>query len=362
MGIATRLLLLGICLVVLFSHSAYGQTRCNITLTVRHNEKAVLKNPFYVNNIDSCWYVYKVNRAGYGLRIDFTSFELEEKSSQCGVDPLTNKTACCDYLQIRSASDIHSNELAKLCGSTRPESMLVDSNAVWFNFHTNKEHTFDGFKLELTPYQLTYTEPSGVISSPDLVNHVRYGNNMNVTYRIQARPNHVVSIRFQKIAIENFKNTCVDYLEIGSLEKSSRNVLPRRFCGDERVESQFVVESSDVYLKFVTDSSVTSSGFELFYKMIQTEFTAPTGSVQLVEYPLDITYRIRAPDGFKIELNVIEFNFAECQVDDVDLLVSAPHRVCTADNDHLRFTNQIGSLPAQVFKHMNESLSGLENF
>lgn len=356
MGITTRHVLIGICLIhILLLGSSYAQTRCNLTVTVRHNEKAVLKNPFYINQIESCWFVYNVNRPGYGLRIDFTSFELEDKSC---VDSHINKTVCCDYLQIRSAMDIGASSLATLCGSTRPESMLVDAQAVWFNFHTNAQHTYDGFKIELTPYQLTFTEPSGVIASPDLVNSLRYANNMNITYRIEARPNQVVSIRFQKLAIENFKDKCVDYLEIGSLDESS-GVSGRRFCGDgEQIERQFLIQTSRVYLKFVTDSTVTASGFELFYKIVQTEFTAPSGTVQLFEYPLDIAYTIRAPDGFKIELNVREFNFAECLADDVNQLVSAPHQVCTIDNDHIRFSNQIGSLPAQVFKYMNESLSG----
>lgn len=365
MGIPTRVLL-GICLiqlVLLADHLTHAQSRCNFTLTVRHNEKAVLKNPFYVNNIDSCWFVYKVDRPGYGLRIDFTSFDLEEKTC---IDALTNKTTCCDYLQIRPTVNSDALVSTKLttaatttmCGSTRPDSMLLDSNAVWFNFHTNSEHTFDGFKLELTPYQLTFTEPSGVISSPDLVNHVRYANNMNVTYRIQAPVGQIVSIRFQKLNIENFKDQCVDYLEIGSSSPMSSMSKPRRFCGDDRFERQFLVESNSVYLRFVTDDSVAASGFELFYKMIQTEFTASTGSVQLVEYPLDIVYSIRAPNGFKIELDVREFNFAECQADDVNKLVSAPHQVCTNDNDHIRFSNQIGSLPSQIFQHINESISG----
>lgn len=112
-------------------------------------------------------------------------------------------------------------------------------------------------------------------------------------------------------------------------------------------------------MRFVTDGSVTASGFELYYKSIKTRFTNPTGTIQLFEYQLDVDYTIRAPEGFKIELDVREFKFTECRADNVNRLIQAPYQVCADQNDYLSLSNQIGSLRADFFKYMNESVGML---
>lgn len=345
MWIQKLLLILSLINIILI-RTALTQSRCNYTLALRSAETTVLKNPFYTNSIESCWFVYKAEE-GYGLRIDFSSFDLEEKSC---LDKNTNTSVCCDYLQIGSGSVVNSNLLNTQCGHIQPESMFIGSNSVWFNFHTNQENTFDGFKLEVTLEKLVFDDESHVISSPKLVRNIRYKNNMDLTYKISAKENEIISIRFQRLAIENFNHTCFDYLEIGSYENDT-TIAPIKFCGD-RVHKQFLVNSNKVYLRFVTDHSVTSSGFELFYKVIKTKFTEPNGTVQLFDYPLNIDYTIRAPEDFKIELSIREFKFSECLVEDINKLIQSPNHVCTTDNDHVIFSNQIGSLEPEIYKAM----------
>lgn len=329
-----------------------AQSRCNYTLSLKSDQKEVLKNPFYVNNIDSCWFKY-TGPEGYGIKVDFVKLDLEEGKCE-SINNNRTKVAgstCCDYLNIGSGSNVNENLIDTYCGSKLPPSMVLDSNEIWLDFHTNEAATFDGFKVELTAYKLIYNESFGVITSPALVQNSRYINNMNLTYQILAKENEILNIRIQKISIENYNHTCLDYLEIGSLVNGS-NIKPLRFCG-ENYQKLFTIRSSKVYLRFVTDDSVTSSGFEIAYKAIQTTFTEPEGQVSLVEYPMSVEYTIKAPADHKIELNIVEFKFNQCMVEDFAQIVSSINTVCSTDNDHVVFLNYLGSQNPVVVDAIN---------
>jgi hypothetical protein len=328
--------------------TATSQSRCNYTLTLRTDEKAVLKNPSYSNNIDSCWFKYKVEE-GYGIRVDFRLFELEGRACPANSNA-SSDYECCDYLRIGAGSVLDENALNTYCGKQLPESIIVNSSSAWFDFHTNDQNVYDGFKLELTPYKLVYKERFGIISSPDLVRDVRYKNNMDLTYEIVAQPNEIISVRIQKMDIENFNDTCLDYLEIGSLLNDTL-IKPIRFCG-ENVRKQLLINTNRVYLRFVSDASVTMPGFELVYKSFQTSFSEPNGLIELFEYPMSVNYTITAPKDFKIELNIDEFHFSECLINDLSQVITSPDSVCSSKNDHVVFSNKLGSLDPQLFEAM----------
>ena len=50
---------------------------------------------------------------------------------------------------------------------------------------------------------------------------------------------------------------------------------------------------------------------------------------------LNMTYTIRAPKGYKIDLRIVEFEFTPCVADDFDELAIYPYRSCEKFNDYL---------------------------
>jgi hypothetical protein len=51
--------------------------------------------------------------------------------------------------------------------------------------------------------------------------------------------------------------------------------------------------------------------------------------------PFNITYTIKAPKDYKIEIRIVEFEFTPCTVNDFDELVNKPYKVCQESNDYL---------------------------
>ncbi|CAF0808821.1 unnamed protein product [Brachionus calyciflorus] len=331
----------------------YAQTKCNYTLPFSKNDVSgiILKNPEYTNDIHSCWYMVKVEE-GYGFILEFQSFNLQEKA--CFDE--RNNEKCCDYLQIGTGNQVHKNVYNTYCGNDKLDPIILQSNSVWFNFHTDSSVTSDGFKIKVKKFQLTYTEPTGQISSPEL--RFRYPNNLNLTYTILTEKNSVTFLRFERLSIESYNNSCIDYLEIGSLDPSS-NQKTQVICGEDTVD-KLIINSNQVYLKFVTDRSETFSGFSIFYNTIKYLYTESSGVIESSKYAMNFTYKIIAPKDKLIEIMVDAFDFKKCSLNTSELLMDYFRPSCSLNNDYLMFQNERGSLNETIFKEINNIYSSVK--
>lgn len=324
-----------------------AQTKCNFTLPISENDISgiILKNPVYTNNIHSCWFKVKVE-PGYGMMLEFQSFNLQDKACF----DKNNNHQCCDYLQIGKGENISQNVQGTYCGNERPDPIIFDSNTAWFNFHTDSAVTMDGFKIKVKKFQLKFTEPRGQIESPEL--RFRYTNNLNLTYIIETEPNSITFLRFERLSIESYNNSCIDYLEIGSIESSTE--APRVICGEDALD-KFVIYSNKIYLKFVTDKSEIKSGFSIFYNTIKNVFTEPTGVVKSSDYLMNFTYKIKAPADKLIEIMVDSFDFKKCILNNTEVVIDPTRPSCSQNNDYLMFQNEQGSLEKSLFTKINSS-------
>lgn len=342
--IPSLIILLELCQIV------YTQTICNFTLPITENDISgiILKNPDYTNNIPSCWYMVKVE-PGFGMMLEFESFNLQEKSCF----DKNNNHQCCDYLKIGTGDKIDQNVHDTFCGNNLPDPIIFDSNKIWLDFHTDNAITMDGFKIKIKKIQLTFTEPRGQIESPEL--RFRYTNNLNLTYRIEAQPNSITYLRFERLSIESFNNSCVDYLQIGSIDSAEP---PKKICGEDTVD-KLVVYSNKVYLKFVTDKSETRSGFSIFYNTIKNVFTEPSGVVKSSDYLTNFTYKIKAPADKIIEIMVDAFEFRKCTLNNTQVVIDPNRPPCSQNNDFLMIQNEQGSLEQDLFQRINSSKNDL---
>lgn len=337
---SSLIFLLALCQIV------YTQTKCNFTLPITENDISgiIIKNPEYTNNIHSCWYIIKVE-SGFGMMLEFESFYLQEKSCF----DKNNQHQCCDYLKIGTGEKINQNVHDTYCGSNLPDPIIFGSNKIWLNFHTDNAITMDGFKIKVKKIQLAYNEPRGQIESPEL--RFRYTNNLNLTYSIETEPNSIIYLRFERLSIESFNNTCIDYLEIGSIESAEP---PKKICGENTVD-KLVIYSNKVYLKFVTDKSETRSGFSIFYNTIKNVFTAPSDVVKSSDYLTNFTYRIKAPADKIIEIMVDTFEFKKCTLNNTEMVIDPARPPCSQNNDFLMIQNEQGSLERDLFQKINSS-------
>lgn len=334
------------------------QTKCNLTIPFNKNDESgmIIKNPMYTNNIDSCWYILKAEE-GYGLTLEFQNFNLQEKACFDS----NNHEACCDYLQIGTGTQVYKNLHDTFCGTKKIEPIVLESNSVWFNFHTDESINLDGFRILVKMLKLSFSEPSGLILSPEIP--IKYINNLNLTYKINTEENTHVYIRFEKFSIEKFNNTCIDYLEVGSYDQNStETITPLKLCGEE-TPTEFYLSSNKVYLKFVTDKSETMSGFSLFYNTIKYLFTEPSGVIESSSYAMNVTYKVLAPVDKKIELIIEEFDFSKCLIKDTNLLIESPNSACSLYNDHLMFDNERGNVGVEFYEEIDklQSKNGLSS-
>ena len=335
------IILLQIIFTIKYVYSQEERT-CNITLTLKEKDinGISLKKIFSEDKrIESCWFIVKTME-NYGIRVDYESLLIKKRDC---VDE-NGKPKCCDYLEVGHGSVVSNHLKSTHCESaTRLQPDIFQTNSIWFNFHSNDSVIFEEFKIKLTPIKLLFTESSGFISSPESSkNKFQYPNNLNVTYKIIAEPNNLVYIRFQNyFSLENFNKTCIDYLEIGGVDRvqgangnQTQMVSYKKYCG-EQLPNQLYVYSNEVYLRFVTDDSESSTGFSLFYKTIKYMYTEPFGNIESSDYPINITYMVRAPKNQKIELIMQEFDFPNCNVDLTEKLITSPSKICSETNDYL---------------------------
>lgn len=333
--------------LLILINSVYSQSKCNQTIPFTQNDVngIMLKNPYYTDNIHSCWFKVQVEQ-GYGLLLEFKDFNLQEKACFDS----NNDEACCDYLQIGTGGQVGKQVYNTYCGARKLEPILIESNSVWFNFHTDESINLDGFRIKINKFKLYFNETSAQISSPDVP--LKYANNLNLTYEIHTEENSLIFIRFERFSVESFNSTCVDYLEIGELSSNgSRLGSSRIFCGEELPE-QYFLNSNRAYLKFYTDKSETYSGFSLFYKAIKHLYTEPSGVVEALQYSMNMTYKIRAPENKKIEIIIDSFEFLKCLSKNIELVIQEPHAACSLYNDHLSFINAKGSLDDLLYKEI----------
>ena len=100
--------------------------------------------------------------------------------------------------------------------------------------------------------------PSGFVRS--LYYPRQYHNNANCEWVISVPNGNIISISLKDLRLEDSDSCIHDYLIIRDGKRSSA-----RLCGKKRPGMTFTSNSNVLYVLFVSDSSVSGRGFELYY-------------------------------------------------------------------------------------------------
>ncbi|XP_071942939.1 cubilin-like isoform X2 [Antedon mediterranea] len=266
----------------------------------------------YRNN-ENCTWLITVNDNRV-VELVFSMFDIEVHSS-CLYDSLT----------IYDGPTTNNPVLAgPLCGEVLPDPIKSTNKTMLLNFLSDVSSTHGGFKAG---YYETFsvaqgcggslTSPSGTFTDIDVDNDGLYEDNLVCTWLISVDVNKLVQLSFgSSFDIESgLGGQCdYDYIEVRD-GISPYAPLVSKFCG-LNAPSNFNASSNQLYVKFLTDSSIGGTGFTITYGSVDPtcggvyNATSTPQTITSPNYPNNYDHNLRcrwtvaAPNGEEVRIKV----------------------------------------------------------
>ncbi|XP_064190205.1 cubilin [Anguilla rostrata] len=216
----------------------------------------------YHHNMN-CTYHIAV-RANRIVHLKFNTFHLEASS-----------TCYYDYVAVYDGQDTLAPLLGKFCGRVIPPTLKSSSNHLFLVFKTDSSVAAVGWRATysetLGPQQGCggyLSTPTGGFGSPDIDLDGRYEPRLDCLWTIAMTTNKVVNLTFTAFHLESaFGSICrYDYVKIYDGDNINFPLVGA-FCGST-VPAPFVSTGNFLTVRFVTDSSVSLSGFNATYRAV----------------------------------------------------------------------------------------------
>ncbi|XP_078540816.1 embryonic protein UVS.2-like [Lissotriton helveticus] len=155
------------------------------------------------------------------------------------------------------------------------------------------------------------SDPTGTVTSTN--NPSSYPNNINCVYLVRV-PSDKILLQFDAFDLQSSSNCASDYLTIYDGDNKAAPVLLSKACGTGELQP-FTSSGNEMLLEFVTDGSITASGFKASYSNVKCggTFTSSAGTVSSPYFPniynsnMDCGFYIMAPAGYKVSLTFTSF-------------------------------------------------------
>ncbi|KAB1253791.1 Cubilin [Camelus dromedarius] len=190
------------------------------------------------------------------------------------------------YLELRDGADSNAPVLSKFCGTSLPASQLSSGDVMYLRFRSDNSPTHVGFKAKYSIAQCggTVTGQSGVIESNGYPT-LPYADNLFCDWHLQGPLGHYLTLRFEDFNLQNSSGCERDFVEIW--ENHTSGHLLGRFCGDT-IPNSIDTSGNVALVRFVTDSSLSASGFRLRFDASVEEcggdLRGPTGTFTSPNY------------------------------------------------------------------------------
>ncbi|XP_035298709.1 cubilin isoform X2 [Cricetulus griseus] len=229
----------------------------------------------YPQNVECIWILEAPS--GKSIQLQFEDqFNIEE-TPNCS----------SSYLELRDGADSNAHVLSKLCGHSLPSSWVSSRELMYLKFHTESGSSYMGFKAKysIAPCGGTVSGENGVIESigyPTL----SYPNNVFCEWHLRGLPGHYLTIHFEDFNLQRSSGCAKDFVEIW--ENHTFGNLLGRYCGNS-IPGSIETSSNVALVRFVTDGSVTASGFRLQFKSSREvcggDLRGTTGTFTSPHYP-----------------------------------------------------------------------------
>ncbi|XP_069067650.1 cubilin [Pleurodeles waltl] len=277
------------------------------------NPTGVLTSPNYPSNYppnaDCVWIIIVPN--GEAVQLEF--------KEQFYIEPSVN----CDsaYLQLRDGADSNAPEIAKLCGSTLPRIHKSLGTVMYLQFRSDSSITRPGFSVtySIATCGGTLTGQNGIIQSPGYPT-VNYPDNSLCEWFLHGPTGHFLSISFEILNLQGSQNCANDYVEIREYNASG-NILGK-YCSNI-IPDPVYTSDSFAYVRFVSDGSVSASGFRLRFEASTEEcggdLNGETGTISSPNYPnlyphnRVCEWRVTVPVGRRVTLTINDMRIQDEQ-------------------------------------------------
>ncbi|XP_035217484.1 cubilin-like, partial [Stegodyphus dumicola] len=276
---------------------------CGGLLTDNEGRISSPKHPLRYPHSHTCRWLLRAPEK-HSIRLTFTSFYLEE-DNECRFD----------YVDIEESNGM---SLGRYCGNRIPPILTSVHNTLIVKFVTDASVARDGFTANYTFFDTstecggTYYQESGVIRSPGFPNN--YPSNSKCVWIIQAKPYRQIILNITHFRLETGTICTYDYLEIRN-GGSQVSPLIGKYC--DQIGHEVKSHSNMLWLKFVSDYIVESTGFEIFFESTSVGcggmLTSASGEIGLPDNSLsyDCEWHIRISAGSLIFLIINEMNIEE---------------------------------------------------
>ncbi|XP_078495985.1 cubilin-like [Ciona intestinalis] len=268
------------------------------------------------HNLD-CLYKIDAQSSSNVIKVTFNPFNLE------------NHVNCAyDYVAVYEGPTTASRLLGKYCG---PKSLFFVTGRgryMYMHYHTDASIPSNGFRFRFSISasaspscdQLTIGggPGTGFITSPGYP--TSYPHHADCRYRIDAgRSDRPITLTFTAFHLEDHSHCIYDYIEIRNGSEGNWSPNARKYCGTTAPAPLVIIGQRYVYIRFLSDVSVSGNGFQIQYNISDNSAPLPCTSTFNVRYTvhtsplyytpgypnhsphsLDCSYRINTPSGSDI--------------------------------------------------------------
>ncbi|XP_040577951.1 cubilin [Lepeophtheirus salmonis] len=302
-------------------------TEDNICGGIFKESQGIISSPkdteHYPHGLDCKWIIK--GEPGSVIRITWVQFVLEIDDS-----------CFFDYVEIYD--DIANSGSNRYCGEILPPTITSVAEQLTIHFVTDSSISHEGF---IASYSIMngsrvcggdyYTEV-GFIRSPGWPENYIHGANCEWT--ITVPQGQQILLNITNFQLEPHEDCIMDYLEIRNGGYMTSPLIGK-YCSN-RIPPVVLSSGHQLYIKFLSDFSLSAKGFEIFWDGTSTgcggHLTAVEGSITSPGYPMsyhenaECFWNIRVSEGSKIQIVFTDLDLeptTNCRFDYVKIIDSS---------------------------------------
>uniref|UniRef100_A0A669EKT9 Cubilin n=1 Tax=Oreochromis niloticus TaxID=8128 RepID=A0A669EKT9_ORENI len=291
------------------------QTGCGGTLTTASGAFSSPNYPLPYHPNAECYWNIRTSQ-GNKLLLSFSDFHLE-----------SNANCYYDYVAVHDGNSSNAPQLAKLCGSDLPSTINSSSNELYVKLRTDSSVNAGGFLASYTSRKKTYFVSLHYMLIESLNFPNNYPDNSQCSWTIQASGGNTVNYTFTAFQLEASSAACTfDYIKLYDGPNQEAPLIGT-FCGYTPPPAGSTT-SSALNIVFRTDSSVSTSGFQMMWYQngCGGDLSGPSGSFNSPGYPnrypdnRECIWYITTSAGSSITITIHEFDVEYHQDCNYDVL------------------------------------------
>uniref|UniRef100_A0A8C5PBH1 Cubilin n=1 Tax=Leptobrachium leishanense TaxID=445787 RepID=A0A8C5PBH1_9ANUR len=297
--------------------SARFSEACGSVLTSDSNGGTISSPSYpsgYSHNLDCAW-IIRAQEPWNHVTLSFTDFDTEDKYHNC----------TSDFVEILDGDNSEAPPQGRYCGSTIPHPVTSYSNALVIKFITDSYDHAKGFHATYMASSSacggTLQMENGAFNSPNYP--VDYPANTECVWKVLSSPGNRLSLYFTSFSLQASENCTKDYVEIR--EGDETGSFLGRYCGSSLPSDITSVVGHVLWIKFVSDSSISSSGFTaIFSHLFGNNIFGTQGQIASPLWPRNYPHH----SNYIWTINVESFQIIEARILEMDI---EDHPSCSYD-------------------------------